>query len=836
MKPVVPMSASLGEGMKSPTQRSLRLSLLASAGLPALLATAQAATYSLANDFSYTDNRTTSTWSYRMDDFANNPPAFPLLTSTNRDANALWGSDFPAPPMMWSDATGYWGIGKNVTGKELFSTRNGTRWAPGEVMFHPKGGASPSRLVVGWTAPNSLVVDVHYSFGHGADQGNGIGYQIIKRIGGIDAEIVALDNIGGGLANDLTGIVVAQGDQLFFRFDTCGDPGGDISRAEITIKGVPGVAARAMAARPSGGTIVAGSDFTFSVPASGAKTFQWRKDGNPIPGATNASHRISDVKMTDAGAYSVVVGSVPSATAPLNVTPKKPRPERFPSLVPRQLFSETLAEQEQELKTNAQMLRFAESRKKLAADRYRPAYHFVSPESQLNDPNGLCFWQGRWHMFYQGYPPDEFPNPKDIPKRRQHWGHAVSDDLVHWRDLPYAIYPGIERMCFSGSTVVEENQVAAFYLGIDAGQMVAVSKDPLLLNWEKIGGKPVKSPAGDSCIWKEGDTYFGLVGAGLVSSKNLIDWTAHGGFLEGNPFPLGDASACPNFVPIGNKHLFLSFSHTFGGQYLLGDYNQQSHKFKPYAHGRFNHGTVSPGGVHAPSAAADGKGGVINILNINDAKPSPEWDQIMSLAQWLTLGPDSQLRIQPVGALASLRGTHQHVGETVMPANKDLVLDSIQGNSLELEAEIDPQLSRWVQLNVLRSPNAEEQTSIIFYNFDRKLSIWYDTKAVICLDGTRSSTLPDVWLRPPERAEVDYGSRDWNSAPTATTPGKPLKLRVFVDRSVVEVFVNGKHYLAMRVYPGRKDSVGVSIRAQGQDAVLKKVDAWQMKSIWPGEF
>jgi len=786
----------------------------------ALPTTARAATYSLANDFSYTVNRTNSTWSYRLDDYANNPPTFPLLTSSNRDANALWGSDFPTSPMMWSDATGYWGIGKNVTGKELFSTKNGTRWAPGEVLFHPKGGDSPSGLVVGWTAPSSMVIDVNYTFGRGAEQGNGIGYEIIKRCGGVDAKVVALDNVGSSLSNDLTGIVVAAGDQLFFRLNTCGDPGGDISRAAINIKGVPWVAARAIAAQPSGGTIAAGSDFTFSVPATGARTFQWRKDGKPITGATSASYQISDVKMTDAGAYSVAIDSVPSGNALLNVTPEKPRPEKYPSPVPRQLFSGTLAQQEKELKTNALMLRFAESRQKLAADPYRPAYHFVSPESQLNDTNGLCFWQGRWHLFYQGYPPDEFPNPADIPKRRQHWGHAVSDDLVHWRDLPYAIYPGIERMCFSGSTVVEENRVVAFYPGIDAGQMVAVSKDPLLLNWEKIGGNPVRSPSGDSCIWKEGDTYFGLVGADcLVSSKNLVDWTVHGGFLEGNPFPLGDAGACPNFVPIGNKHLLLSFSHTTGGQYLLGDYDKRSHKFKPYAHGRFNHGTVSPGGVHAPSAVADGKGGVVNVLNINDAKPSPDWDQIMSLAQRMTLGPDSQLRIEPVDAVASLRGTHQHVGETRLPANQEIVLDAIKGNTMELEAEIDPQMSRWVQLNVLRSPNAEEQTSITFYNFDRKLSIWYDTKAVICLDGSRSSTLPDVWLRPPERAVMERGS-------------EPLKLRVFVDRSVVEVFVNGKLYLAMRVYPGRKDSVGVSVRAQGQDAVLKKLDAWQMQSIW----
>jgi beta-fructofuranosidase len=790
----------------------------------ALLTTAQAATYSLADDFSYTDNRTNSTWSYRLDDFANNPPTFPLLTSTNRDANALWGSDFPTPPMMWSEATGYWGIGKNVTGKELFSTKNGTRWAPGEVLFHPKGGDSPSGLVVGWTAPSSMVIDVRYAFGLGATQGNGIGYKIIKRCGGVDAEVVALDNIGSSLSNELTGIVVAQGDQLFFRFDTCGDPGGDISRAAINIKGMPGVAAQAIAAQPSGGTIAAGSDFTFSVPATGARTFQWRKDGQAIPGATNASHRIRDVKMTDAGAYSVVIDSVPSGNALLNVTPKQPLPEKYSSPVPRQVFSATLAEQEKELKTNVLMLRFAESRKRLAADSYRPAYHFVSPESQMNDPNGLCFWQGRWHMFYQAFPADKFPEPRDLRDRllQSHWGHAVTDDWVHWRDLPYALYPGIEKVCASGGTVVEENRVVAFYPGWEAGQMVAIAKDPLLLNWEKIGGNPVRSPAGDSCIWKEGDTYFGLVGADcLVSSKNLVDWTVHGGFLEGNPFPLGDAGACPNFVPIGNKHLLLSFSHTTGGQYLLGDYDKRSHKFKPYAHGRLNHGTVAPGGVHAPSAVADGKGGVINILNINDGKHSDDWDQLMSLAQRLTLGPDSQLRIEPVDAVASLRGTHQHVGETRLPANQEIVLDAIKGNTLELEVEIDPQMSRWVQLNVLRSPNAEEQTSITFYNYDRKLAFWYHTQGVICLDGSRSSNLPDVWLRPPERAVLERGQ------------GETLKLRIFIDRSVVEVFANGKQYMAMRVYPGRKDSVGVSIRAQGQDAVLKKLDAWQMQSIWP---
>jgi beta-fructofuranosidase len=506
---------------------------------------------------------------------------------------------------------------------------------------------------------------------------------------------------------------------------------------------------------------------------------------------------------------------------------KESWPEKHPSPVPRQQFSRTRAKQSAELKTNELMRRFAGSRQRLAADRYRPAYHFVSPENELNDPNGLCCWQGLWHLFYQAYPADEFPAPADIPKRRQHWGHTVSEDLVHWRDLPYAIYPGIEKMCFSGGTVVEKDRVVAFYPGIEAGQMVAAARDPLLLNWEKIKGNPVMRPGepmGDSCIWKEGATYFGLIGARcLVSSKNLVDWkVCNASFLAGAAVPIDDGS-CPTFLPIGDKHILLLFSHGRGGQYLLGDYDRKNRQFTPYHHGRFNHGNVSPGGVHAPSGAADGTGGVVNILNINGGLYSEDWDQIMSLAQQLTLGPDKRLRIEPVAATASLRGRHQHIGETVMPANKEVVLKAIRGSCMELVAEIDPQESRWVQLNVLRSPDAEERTSITFYNYDRVLSHWYHARGCVCLDGSRSSNRPDVWLRPPETAVVER----------AAAPMPPLTLRVFIDRSVVEVFVNGTQYLAMRVYPGRKDSVGVSLRAQGGPAVLKSLHAWQMRSIWP---
>jgi beta-fructofuranosidase len=184
----------------------------------------------------------------------------------------------------------------------------------------------------------------------------------------------------------------------------------------------------------------------------------------------------------------------------------------YTSKVPRYTFGNTLEEQEAQLKTNPLMLRLIESRKKLAGDRFRPIYHYVNPEGNLNDPNGLCYWRGNWHLFYQAYPPED---------TRQHWGHAISKDLIHWRDLPYAIYPNPERAVFSGSALAESERVIAMYHGTAVGNMVAISNDPLLLNWEKVTGKaviPSRSNTGfplpysvfDPSIWKKDSIYYAL--------------------------------------------------------------------------------------------------------------------------------------------------------------------------------------------------------------------------------------------------------------------------------------------------------------------------------------
>ena len=516
----------------------------------------------------------------------------------------------------------------------------------------------------------------------------------------------------------------------------------------------------------------------------------------------------------------------------------------YSSRVPRQRYADNLQEQEAQLKSDPLMERFARSREQLAADQHRPRYHFVSPESSMNDPNGLCFWQGLWHLFYQGYPPED---------PRVHWGHAVSDDLVRWRDLPYAIYPDPEESCFSGATLVEADRVIAMYHGTRVGNMVAVSSDPLLLNWEKVTGGPVipiGAPDGsslpynvfDPCIWRKDGVYYSL-SAGtlphepsgrrtranfLLRSEDLAHWEYLHEFVEGDRFTLiGDDGACPYFWPIGDRHMLLFFSHMSGGQYLLGDYDTARDKLVVTSHGRFNFGAYGPGGVHAPSATPDGNGGLIVIFNINPGKPTAGWNQIMSLPRRLTLPGKDEVGMEPAGEIESLRREHRQVGPTTLPANREIVLEGIEGDAMEIGAEIETGGAPMVELNVLRSPGKEEFTRIAFYR-ERGFRDWERyagwqadklrsaTYSLISLDTSYSSGLPDALSRAPE------------TAPVFLEPDEPLKLRVFVDRSVVEVFVNGKQCVAARVYPGREDSLGVSLRAQGKDATLKALDAWQM--------
>jgi beta-fructofuranosidase len=559
------------------------------------------------------------------------------------------------------------------------------------------------------------------------------------------------------------------------------------------------------------------------------------------------------------------------------------------SATPQYTFATTLAEQQAELKSNPLMLRFAESRKKQTNDPHRPVYHLVSPESLMNDPNGLTYWKGSWHLFYQGYPTEE--------NKRAHWAHAVSEDLIHWRDLPYALYPGPEEQCFSGNILIEEDRAIAIYHGRNFGNITAISSDPLLLNWEKkykegyisvkIGQSVDKSFAGtkgeagltnisvaetatetkktipegsyifDPCIWRKGDYYYSLSGCGvpkgpggkriptelLFRSKDLIKWDYLHEFSEGDRFSyIGDTRHCPNFEPIGNKYMLSYFGSASGAQYLLGDYDKERDKFVVTSHGRFNYGAIHPGGIHAPAIQSDGKGGVIVICNVNAGMVTGEWDHLMTLPRRMTLDGGDNVLIEPVKAVESLRYDGKQIEKMILPANKEIVLENIKGKAIEIIAEVDltagrkkgdfqnqalpsftykdPAATPLFEMNVLRSPDKKEYTRIAFYSATAVKGTNRNESSWITLDNSCSSTLPGAFSRAPE------------TAPVILKEGEPLQLRVFVDHSIVEVFVNGKQCISARVYPGLEGSEGVSVRSAGLDAVLNSLSAYQMKSIY----
>ena len=178
------------------------------------------------------------------------------------------------------------------------------------------------------------------------------------------------------------------------------------------------------------------------------------------------------------------------------------------------------------------------------------------------------------------------------------------------------------------------------------------------------------------------------------------------------------------------------------------------------------------------------------------------------------------LSIEPIEDLKKLHFNLVTLGNVVIPANGERVLTGVQGRAMELEVVLDPRQAREVGLRVLRSPNGEEQTSITL-SMHAWAWPWGSDKRELMIDVSQSSLSPEIASRTPE------------IGPLYLKDGEPLRLRVFIDRSIVEVFANGRQCLTLRAYPTRQDSTGVSVFARGSEASLVSLNAYQMKSVWP---
>lgn len=515
--------------------------------------------------------------------------------------------------------------------------------------------------------------------------------------------------------------------------------------------------------------------------------------------------------------------------------------EPTPTL-PKFTYPNTLDTQLRSLQDNVLVKRFANARGLSADNPHKPIYHFVQPEGYLNDPNGISFWQGKWHLFYQWIPPET--------TNELYWGHSYSEDLVHWKDLPPAIYPGPEQGSWSGSVYLEQDRAIAAYFGNECGVMIATATDPLLLNWTKIGNdavipiptEPQPYNIFDACVWKEGDKYF-LLSAGtqpkgrlqvrrpawfLFESNDLTKWDYVHPFVEDDYVSrIFDDGACPYFWPIGpqedpatRRHILIHYSHTSGGKYLLGQYDTQEKKFHVGQGGKFNHGASWPCGVHAPSFTPDGKGGLIGIFNVNHGQRNQRWAQVMSLPMQVTLLNPNEIGIQPHPALESLRREHVAKSNVPLPANQEIVFDDVHGKSMEFRFQIaDQDASVW-ELNFFRSKNREEVTTVRFYRNRGYINHLHPgNNSVIEIDSSHSAA-PPMEIRPVEQANVYIPANE------------PADIRVFIDRSILEVFVAGQQVAAVRVYASREDSDGVSITSVGADTVLQSFDAWQLEDIY----
>jgi len=304
----------------------------------------------------------------------------------------------------------------------------------------------------------------------------------------------------------------------------------------------------------------------------------------------------------------------------------------------------------------------------------------------------------------------------------------------------------------------------------------------------------------------------------LFKSPDLVHWEYLHRLYDPNPewTEPDEDCACPDLFKLGDRHMLLCISHPLGTRYYLGRYENET--FHPEEHHRMNW----PGGTcFAPESLLDDKGRRIFWAWVMDRRDrevaeASGWSGVMTLPRMLSLTDEGSVRIEPAEELETLRLNHRR-REGIKLADTEVTLDDMAGDRLELAIEMNPQDASVCGVTVRRSPDGTEETVITYDPGARCLTIGLDkstldksvTYRTVCCGG--------------EPADVHA-----QEAPLELKPGEPLRLRIFLDRSILEVFANDRQCMTQRIYPTRDDSLGAAVFSRGGSAVVRSVDAWDM--------
>ena len=443
----------------------------------------------------------------------------------------------------------------------------------------------------------------------------------------------------------------------------------------------------------------------------------------------------------------------------------------------------------------------------------------------MNDPNGLIFHNGQYHVFYQH-------NPNAAIWGDMHWGHAVSRDLLEWRHLPMALAPDAASYdkdgVFSGCMVVDGEIPTIVYTGTKPEvQAIATSTDPLLERWSKWEGNPILSapPAGlsvtgfrDPFVWKEGADWMMAIGSGktgsggmvlLYRSADLREWEYLHPLVESGDLSLGTMWECPNFFPLGDKHvLLISPIPLRKALYAVGTYADRRFTIEHV-------GSLDDGGhFYAPQVFLDS--GNRRVMfgwswegRTTEAQVAAGWAGALTLPRVLSLDAKGKLFMEPHPNCRRLQRFSRAVKSHLIndSLSEEIQGAGIAGNAGRLDVTIDPADARELVLSFYGSADGREETRLV----------WHRDPGELILDRSRSS-LSETQQKQEFRAALKIEKNEL------------LRFTLYFDRSLVEIYGNNSCCLTTRVYPTLPDSVAFRVSGNGKRATLKEM-LWRPISL-----